>query len=263
MSARGSSLQAPGSRSGKAEMAQFYPCEECPLRPLEVFRAFSKEELAFISKFKRSELIVERGGTVLAEGSHNAHLFTVLDGWGFRYKLMRDGRRQILNYLLPGDLMGLQGSLMGEIKHSVEALSTMRLCVFERDKLSTLYRDHPGLAYDITWIAAREEQMLDENLLSVGRRTALERAAYLIAFIAARAAKVLLDDKANGPLPITQTHIADTLGLSLVHTNKTLRKLINRKLIAWRDGGCRVLDIEGLRQVAGWEGLQETKRPLV
>jgi len=251
------------TRAAKSRMAQPYPCEKCPLRPLDVFRPFTKEELAFVSNFKRGELIVERNATVLVEGSHSAHLFTVLDGWGFRYKLMQDGRRQILNYLLPGDLIGLQGSLVGEMQHSVEALSTMRLCVFERDKLDTLYKSHPGLAYDITWIAAREEQMLDENLLSVGRRTALERAAYLIAFMAARAATVLLDGKANRLLPITQTHIADTLGLSLVHTNKTLRKLIDRKFIAWRDGGCTVLDIEGLKQVAGWEGLQETKRPLV
>ena len=115
----------------------------------------------------------------MIEGNHSAHLYTVLVGWGFRYKLLHDGRRQILNYLVPGDLIGLQGSLMGEMQHSVEALSPMLLCVFERDEVNTLYRNHPGLAFDITWIASREEQMLDENLLSIGRRTALERAAYL------------------------------------------------------------------------------------
>ena len=148
-----------------------------------MFREFEKSELAFVSRFKKGELSVDKGATVLVEGSHSAHLYTVLFGLGFRYKLLADGRRQILNYLMPGDLIGLQGSLMGEMQHSVEALSPMLLCVFEREKLHTLYRNHPGLAYDITWIASREEQMLDENLLSIGRRTAVERAAYLIAFI--------------------------------------------------------------------------------
>ena len=200
---------------------------------------------------------------MLVEGNHSAHLYTVLSGWGFRYKLMADGRRQILNYLLPGDLIGLQGSLMGEMQHSVEALSPMLLCVFEREQLHTLYRNHPGLAYDITWIASREEQMLDENLLSIGRRTALERAAYLIAFIRSRAETVRLNGGKIAQMPITQQHVADTLGLSLVHTNKTLRKLVDRKLIVWRDGGCEVLDIEGLMKVARWEGLQEALRPLV
>jgi CRP-like cAMP-binding protein len=187
----------------------------------------------------------------------------VLSGWGFRYKLLPDGRRQILNYAMPGDLIGLQGSLMEEMSHSVEALSPMLLCVFERDQLYELYRNHPGLAYDITWLASREEQMLDENLLSVGRRTALERAAYLIAFIAGRAASVSLDSTNPLEIPITQQHVADTLGLSLVHTNKTLRKLVQRRLISWQERGCVVRDIEGLLDVARWEGMNETVRPLV
>ncbi|UCI08721.1 Crp/Fnr family transcriptional regulator [Mesorhizobium sp. B1-1-8] len=236
-----------------------YPCEKCPLRPLPAFRDFDKQELSFVSTFKRGELAVDRGATVLVEGSHSAHLYTVLSGWAFRYKLLPDGRRQILNYSMPGDLVGLQGSLMGEMQHSVEALSPMLLCVFEREQLHELYRNHPGLAYDITWIASREERMLDENLLSIGRRTALERAAYLIAFIVRRARGTGV----TGKVPITQQHVADTLGLSLVHTNKTIRKLMDRKLIHWRDGGCEVVDYEGLKKLARWQGLGEERRPLI
>lgn len=240
-----------------------YPCEACPLRPLPVFREFEPEELAFVSRFKKGELAVDRGASVLVEGSHSAHLYTVLSGWGFRYKLLPDGRRQILNYVMPGDLIGLQGSVMGEMQHSVEALSAMLLCVFEREKLHDLYRNYPGLAYDITWLASREERMLDENLLSVGRRTAIERCAYLLAFIGMRARAVGLNGKKPVAIPITQQHVADTLGLSLVHTNKTIRKLTNRGLIAWRDGGCMIADMDGLCDLADWEGLGEDRRPLV
>jgi CRP-like cAMP-binding protein len=250
------------TRSSGAFSAQQYPCEKCPLRPLQAFRPFCEEELAFVKRFKKGELAIGKGTTVLVEGSHSAHLYTVLSGWGFRYKLLSDGRRQILNYVVPGDLIGLQGSLMGEMQHSLEALSPMLLCVFERDQLPELYRDHPGLAYDITWLASREEQMLDENLLSVGRRTAIERAAYLIAFIHARAKSVGLN-RNTSEIPITQQHIADTLGLSLVHTNKTLRKLIERKLISWKDGACKVLDAETLQKIARWSGISEECRPLV
>jgi CRP-like cAMP-binding protein len=240
-----------------------YPCEICPLRPLPAFREFTSEELAFVDRFKKGELAVDRGATVLVEGSHSAHLYTVLSGWGFRYKLLPDGRRQILNYVMPGDLVGLQGSVMGEMQHSVEALSSMLLCVFEREQLPELYRNHPGLAYDITWLASREERMLDENLLSVGRRSALERCAYLVAFICSRARAVGLNGKKPVEIPITQQHIADTLGLSLVHTNKTLRRLTERGLIRWRDRGCEVVDFDGLCDVADWEGLGEDRRPLV
>lgn len=238
-------------------------CQQCPLRALPIFRPFEKSELAFVNHFKRGELAVERGATLLAEGSHSAHLFTVLSGWGFRYKLLDDGRRQILNYVLPGDMIGLQGSLMGEMQHSVETLSPMLLCMFERSRLMELYRDHPGLAYDLTWIAAREERMLDENLLSIGRRSALERTAYLMAFIGSRARSVGLTGTNRVEIPITQQHVADTLGLSLVHTNKTIRKLIDLKMVQWRDGGCQILDMAALMELAGWDGLDEGQRPLL
>lgn len=252
----------PPVQTGRPAAGRRYPCEICPLRPLPVFREFTPEELAYVSQFKRGELSVDRGATVLVEGSHSAHLYTVLTGWGFRYKLLLDGRRQILNYVMPGDLVGLQGSVIGEMQHSVEALSPMLLCVFEREQLLDLYRNHPGLAYDITWLASREERMLDENLLSVGRRSAVERCAYLIAFIYSRAHAVGLGGSDSVEIPITQQHVADTLGLSLVHTNKTLRKLTQRGLIRWHDG-CEVVDFEGLCQIADWEGPGEGRRPLV
>ncbi|MBB5043047.1 Crp/Fnr family transcriptional regulator [Shinella fusca] len=238
------------------------PCQQCPLRSLPTFRDFSAKELDFVAQFKRGELSVERGATVLVEGMHSAHLFTLLSGWAFRYKLLTDGRRQIMNYVLPGDLVGLQGSLMGEMDHSVEALTPVTLCVFERAQLGRLFERHASLAYDLTWIAAQEESILDEHLLSIGRRTALERTAYLLSFIHQRARAT---GAAGGRrvIPITQQHIADTLGLSLVHTNKTLRKLADRKLMRWQDRGCEILDADGLLALSGWEGLKREPRPFI
>ncbi len=227
------------------------------------FRAFTPDELKFVSGFKRGELVAETGATILAEGAHSAQLFTLLSGWAFRFKTLEDGRRQILNYVLPGDLIGLQGSIIGAMEHSVEALSPVVLCVFQRDGLGDLYKKQPGLRFDVTWIAAREERMLDEHLLSVGRRTATERAAYLVAFLHQRASAVGLTENKQLLIPITQQHVADTLGLSIVHTNKTLRKLVERKLIRWHDRACEVMDVEGLMEVAGWEGLPERRRPLI
>lgn len=247
--------------SGRSERK--FPCEACPLARREAFRRFSPPELDFVSSLKKGELTVDRGATVLAEGTRNPHLYTVLSGWGFRYKLLGDGRRQIVNYTMPGDLIGLQGALMDEMQHSVEALSPMILCVFERGELMSLYRAHAELAYDVTWLASREECMLDENLLSVGRRTAIERLAYLIAFILRRAQEVGLMNGSSRPIPITQQHVADTLGLSLVHTNKTIRKLANAGLLRWRDGGCEVLDLERLEETAHWEGGKIKRRPFL
>lgn len=243
--------------------ARRVPCESCPLRGLPHFRDFTPDELKFISAFKRGELVSEAGSVILSEGAHSAHLYTLLSGWAFRYKTLEDGRRQILNYILPGDLIGLQGSLLGEMQHSVEALSPVVLCVFQRDRIGKLFENHASLGFDITWMASREERMLDEHLLSVGRRTALERAAYLISFIHQRAAQLGLAEDRALLIPVTQQHLADTLGLSIVHTNKTLRKLVERGMIRWHDRACEVLDPAGLMGIAGWSGMAEALKPLI
>lgn len=237
-------------------------CDNCPLRKREWFRNFSERELIFVNGFKTGELISDAGATMVAEGAYSPHIYTVLDGWGFRYKILDDGRRQILNYVVPGDMLGLQAALLDEMHHSVEALTPMRLCVFERDRLYSLFDKHPSLAFDITWLAAREECILDEHLLSIGRRSALERAAYLLAFLRDRGrASGLLNGRHY--LPITQAHVSDTLGLSIVHTNKTLRKLADKRFIQWKERGCEILDPEALQSLAKWKPGAHRPRPFI
>lgn len=240
-----------------------YPCEQCPLRKLEIFRPFDKQELEFVSRFKTGELVAEAGTTIFAEGSHSAHLYTVLSGWGFRYKLLEDGRRQILNVVLPGDFIGLQGAILDEMQHSVEALTDMFLCVFERERLWELYQKHTALAFDVTWLAAREEQILDEHLLNLGQRSAEERTAFLLLFLFDRAEARGLTRGSSVTLPYTQQHIADTLGLSLVHTNRTLNRLARKHLISWQSRTLRLVDRKALAALAGWEGLPEGQRPYI
>ena len=79
-------------------------CRSCPLRALPAFRELSAEEVGFMERFKRGEAIFEPGQTILVEESSSPHVFTVLDGWAYRHKQIEDGRLQVLNFALPGDL---------------------------------------------------------------------------------------------------------------------------------------------------------------
>lgn len=243
--------------------AQFTPCELCQLRKRPSLREFSKEELEFVKTVKVDELRVEPGISFLREGSRSEHLYTVLKGWAFRYKVLDDGRRQILNYALPADMVGLQGTLMREMQHSVEALTPVVLCVFPRAKLWELYSRLPSLAFDITWLAAREEQLIDEHLVSLGRRTALERTAFLLLHLFVRAEEAGLVKDATIQFPFTQQHVADTLGMSLVHTNKTLKRLFLTQAVRWKDRVFEVLNRTALESIAGTSVNQLIPRPFI
>lgn len=238
-------------------------CQRCPLRKLEVFRPFTPDELAFVDTFKTGELTVEAGTMLFMEGASSAHLYTILTGSAFRYKSLPDGRRQILNYCFPGDFIGLQGSVMEAMQHSIEALSDMVMCVFQREGLWRLYEKHAGLSFDVTWLAARSEQILDQQLLSIGRRSALERCAHLLLHLARRSECLELTGANKVSIPITQQHIADTLGLSLVHTNRTLRRLIRDRLIRWREHEFEIVNRNRLAEIAGDDESDEPVRPLV
>jgi CRP-like cAMP-binding protein len=213
---------------------------------------------------KMGELKVERGATVLEQDTSSPHVYTVLSGTGYRQKVIADGRRQILNFVMSGDLIGLQAALFEKMEHSVVALTEMTLCVFERTSIFELLNRQASLAYNVVWHAAREEQMLDEHLVSVGRRTARERLAYVIAFLAARAKKLgLVDNGGALPLPLRQSDLADVLGLSLVHTNKTLQSLRGEGLFTWNGDILQVRDEAALWEIARADLSLQKVQPLI
>ncbi len=242
-------------------------CEKCPLRRQPLFVPFSEDEVVFMEKFKTGELTVDAGTTILMEGSNSPQLYTVFSGMGTRYTTLENGRRQVINFLFPGDFIGLQASLMGEMKHSVEASTQMVLCAFKRSDLWNLFRVQPNRAYDLTWIAAVEEHFLGETIATLGQRDAAQRIAWAFLRIEKRLRALGLgkagENYSTVPLPFRQQDLADALGLSLVHTNKTLSRLRDRKVASWSDGVLRVLDRKGLADIAMAEPDPEEKRPIL
>jgi len=238
-------------------------CSGCPLRPLPGYKSVGKDRLEAIFALKLGQAIVPAGGTILHEGASPVHLQTLLRGWAFRYKTLPDGRRQILNILLPGDLIGLQGELLAPVPHNVEALTEVELCVFREEALVALYREHTELALDVTWLAANEHRIVDDALVSTGRRTAMERVAALLVHLFRRASVAGLVRDGSVPLPLTQTHVADTLGLSLVHTNRTLQRLRKGGMVRLDEGRLAIGDLTALARVAAYWEAVPADRPLL
>ncbi len=225
-------------------------CLHCPLRKLACFHEMSESDVEFMRRFKSGELTVGPGTPILIEGARSPQLFTVLSGLGLRYKTLEDGRRQVLNFAMPGDFLGLQAAVDGEMSHSIEATTEMTLCVFKRSEIWSLFKHRPNRAFDITWIAAGEEHFLSEALTSIGQRSAIERIAWGLLLIWERARQLRLLDNGTLHFPYRQQDLADALGLSLVHTNKTLAKLRERDLVSWVDHRLRIRDTRALARLA-------------
>ena len=237
------------------------PCESCPLAQCRGLRPLDPAQVAYMERFKQGELSIDRGTQVLVQGQRSAHVFTVLEGVLIRFKLLEDGRRQIVNFMFPGDLIGLQAAMGEPLAHGVEALTGARLCVFARGRFPELIRSHPDLGYDVIWLAAKEEAALEEHLVALGQRTARERIAYLAVFLVQRAIETGLARGNSVTLSVTQTQIADMLGLSLVHTNRTMQTLRQSNLILWNLSEIQIADMDAAREFARFDHPQDTHRP--
>lgn len=244
-------------------------CADCRLRTAGGVKPVSAQELAFIEAFRSGTNDVAAGATIISEQHPGGKLYTLYSGWAFRYKTLSDGRRQILNFLLPGDFIGLQQEFSDGPMHGVEAITPVSLCIFPQERLFELFRQYPSLGFGLTWLSAREEGLVDENLLTAGRRNASERVAMLLMHLFRRLERIGLARKdadgqgASVDFPINQQHIADTLGLSLVHTNKTMRRLHKLGLHEVVDGRLRLRNTKALERIADYYDRPHKNVPLL
>ncbi|WP_225780844.1 Crp/Fnr family transcriptional regulator [Xenophilus sp. Marseille-Q4582] len=228
-------------------------CGACLLHDLpDLFLPASPEERAAIAAWRSGTREVRAGGSIIDERERSTHLYTLYSGWAFRYKTLSDGRRQILHFLLPGDLMGLQDEFAEGRTYGVDAATDVRLCAFPRDKLWAFFHAQPNMGYAISWLAAREEKMMDDALVTNGRRNAAERVAMLLMHLFRRAEHLGMTEGRRLAFPFNQQHIADALGLSLVHTNKTLRRLQREGLHRLEGGVLEILNPHALEQLGDY-----------
>lgn len=238
-------------------------CRDCPLQTCPGLRPLTAAQLAFMQGFKQGEIALDAGTQLLVQGTVSAHLYTVLDGVLIRTRLLADGRRQILNFMFPGDLIGLQGAMDDPLEHGVETLTRSRLCLLPRDRLMDLFRDQPRLGFDVSWLSAQEEASLEGHLVSLGQRKAKERIASLAAFLMRRGQQT---GRVRGKvlaISLTQTQLAETVGLSMVHTNRSLQALRRAGLLRWTTDQLEVPDLAALEAFAAVEPPGVAARPFL
>lgn len=239
------------------------PCLACPLIACERLLQPPPDIREWIAAFRHGEMRFTRGEQIYAQGTRPTFLYTVLSGVLMRTRLLEDGRRQIINFMFPGDFIGLQAALDAEMNHAVEALTNAVLCTFVREKFFDLVAQQPRLSFDLTWLAAHEEAALEEHLVSLGQRNARERMAALAVFLVQRGIATGIAPGGVLALTVTQGQIADMLGLSLVHTNRTLQALRRMGLVDWTLSTISIPDIEAAMAYAKIDGSASASRPYI
>lgn len=192
------------------------------------------------------------GHDLVRAGQPTDRLHIMLDGWAARYKLLRDGKRQITALILPGDPCDLDGVLVGRQDSSVATLTRSEVAVISREALLSVGRQHPRIADLLLWLTTLDNAQMGERIGSLGRRSARERVAHFFCEMLVRLAGAGLQSGSSCQLPLTQEVISDTLGLTSVHVNRTLSALRGDGLIEVRGHRLTVKDWPALKAVAGF-----------
>ena len=190
---------------------------------------------------------------LIKEGDRPQAVFLLLEGWACRYKIMPDGRRQIMAYLVPGDLCDVHIFILRQMDHSMALLSNARVAAIPRQQMITLFEERPNLARALWWSTLTDEAVLREWLVNIGQRDARERIAHLLAELWLRLRMVGLTNGGSFDLPLTQSDLGDTLGLTPVHVNRMLQRLRMEGLIDLSRGRLHIPDVPKLMAVTRFE----------
>jgi len=223
-------------------------------RKLNTFLPLSADELKYLAEMQSTTLKVRRNKQLTQEGQTGHKAFVLRAGWACSYKDLANGRRQIISFSLPGDCVGLRSVLLRTADHSFSALTDAVISPVEGKHLMKCVTDYPRLGAALMWAASRDEAMVVEHLVNIGRRSAIERTAHFFMEMAERLSLVGLATEAEFKCPLTQFVLADALGLSAIHVNRTLRQLHEQKLLTLRKGRAHIHNLRGLRKLAGFEG---------
>ena len=222
---------------------------------LEQFTAFSAEDIQRLDELASARThIWYAGQDVLREGEHVDDIHLVLSGLAARYKILPDGRRQIMAFLIPGDHCDIEVFVLSEMDHGIAAVTETRCAMIAADLVKELITEMQGLTRALWWSTMTDSAVLRERIIDHGRRDARERLAHLFyeMLIRFRMIGQARDDCFD--FPVTQEELADATGMTTVHVNRTLKQLRDDNLIQLKGKVLKVLDPEGLKQAGKFNG---------
>jgi CRP-like cAMP-binding protein len=217
----------------------------------DVFRSLASGEQQLVNSLTGRSLSLPPNRLLVDKGEVGVLLYRIASGWAYRYRSNGNACRQILDFLMPGELIGLQAAVLGVIEHSVRSLTSLHVSALDARIVGEAFRSEPNLAMRLTRHAAAEACRVDELLTVIGCCDAVARIAFLMLNLYRRQAARSDIDPRNCPFPLRRQHMADALGLTGAHINRTLNRLREDGIAGIENQRLSIRDLPRLTDLAG------------
>jgi CRP-like cAMP-binding protein len=206
-----------------------------------------------VKALARDRVEISANRAIVKENERCPQLYLVETGWVFRSRGLASGRRQIVNYALPGDILCADSLLFKASSFDLTARTPVSVIRIEAPMGPELFEKYPGLAAAIAWTMGQEESILAERVVSLGRRDSLEKLAHALCELEARLSAIGQMRGRTIELPLNQEDFADILGISVIHVNRTFRRLSEEKTAEYRKGAIDLLDKARLAEISAFD----------
>ncbi|GKS70149.1 Crp/Fnr family transcriptional regulator [Nitrosomonas sp. PY1] len=220
------------------------------LKQLEIL---DDEDFLIMDSMMLAQRNTPRHFFIISEKYPQPHIHFVIEGWAIKYKTLENGERQIINFVLPGDIVAIYSPLFQNSEHTVESITEMRLGYFSASLFFETIRKSPRLAAALMWMAGQDERVLEEQIVRVGRRRSIKRMAHLLAELHRRLRLAGLSREEAQFLPLNQSLLSDALGLSHIHAHRIFRELDKMGLIVRTHNSIQLLNLKLLADFADFD----------
>jgi len=218
------------------------------IRHLEQFSPLSNVEKRVLRAAATRIKDFEPNQDLVSDGDRPADCKVILNGFACTYKLLPDGRRQIMSFQIPGDICDLHGFFLGEMDHNIGTLTAGRVAIIPHEVLRDLTEAYPRIARALSQSMLLEAAIFRAWMVGIGRRSAYTRIAHLLCEMWLRLQAIGLVQDGSYDLPVTQARLGDALGLTNVHVSRSLRRLQAEGLATMRGGKVTLNDPAGLKK---------------
>ncbi len=220
---------------------------------LDSLKLIQDEDIEILDRLHRKTADYPAGCIVQREKAPIEWTRIIVSGWAIRFRTTADGHRQIINFLLPGDSIGLYGALFPQSDSGVETVTDAKLAEFASTELMEVFRKSARLGAALCWIGGQDERFLEQQIVRIGALHATARIAHLLVELQLRLLRAGIPPADALSMPITQKLIAEALGISHVHANRCCRKLEKKGLIEAAPGSLTLLDPGELKKLCGYD----------